>query len=256
MATRVLVTRPLREALRWTAQLQALGCHAEALPLIAITPTDPAPAQAAWQDLARYQALMFVSANAVQAFFAARPDGAPWGAGLRAWSTGAGTTRALHEAGVATDLIDTPGDDAPQFDSEALWQIVGPRPMAGQRVLIVRGADAAGRVAGRPWLAEQLQAAGVQVEAIAAYMRSLPVWTAAQYAQAQAAVQGDALWLLSSSDAVRHLALLLPGQDWQAARALATHARIAEAARSLGFGCVRVSRPGLHDMLASIESFG
>ena len=256
MVTRVLVTRPLREALRWTAQLQALGCHAEALPLIAITPTDPAPAQAAWQSLGRYHALMFVSANAVQAFFAARPDDAPWHTALRAWSTGSGTTRALHEAGVPSGLIDTPDDDAPQFDSEALWQIVGERPMAGQRVLIVRGADAAGRVAGRPWLADQLQAAGVQVEEIATYMRSLPVWTAAQYTQAQAATQGDALWLLSSSDAVRHLALLLPGLDWRAARALATHARIAEAARGLGFGCVQVSRPGLQDMLASIESFG
>lgn len=256
MATRVLVTRPLREALRWTAQLQACGCSAEALPLIAIESTDPAPAQAAWQNLARYHALMFVSANAVHAFFAARPDGAAWGAELRAWSTGSGTTRALHEADVPTGLIDTPGDDAPQFDSEALWQIVGQRPMAGQRVLIVRGADASGRIAGRPWLATQLQATGVQVEALAAYMRSLPVWTAEQYAQARAAVQGDALWLLSSSDAVRHLALLLPGQDWRAARALATHVRIAEAARGLGFGCVLVSRPGLQDMLASIESFG
>lgn len=255
MATRVLVTRPLQEALRWTAQLQALGCDAVALPLITIDATDPAPALAAWQALGRYEALMFVSANAVNAFFAARPAGAAWGAGLRAWSTGAGTTRALRAAGVADALIDTPDDDAPQFDSEALWQIVGQRPLAGRQVLIVRGADAAGRVAGRPWLAEQLQTVGAQVAQIATYQRSLPQWTPAQYALAQAAVHGDALWLLSSSDAVRYLAQLVPGQDWRAARALATHARIAEAAQALGFGRVQVSRPGLQDIRASIESF-
>lgn len=254
MSTRVLVTRPVREALRWAAQFNARGCRAEALPLIAIEATDPAPLVAAWRDLARYHALMFVSANAVQAFFAARPEGITWPVGLRTWSTGPGTERALREAGVDAVLIDTPAHDAFQFDSEALWQLVGGTVLSGTRVLIVRGADASGRIAGRPWLAERLQASGSQVEAVAAYMRSLPAWTAAQHAQARAAAQGDALWLLSSSDAVRHLGLLLPGQDWHAARALATHERIAEAARGLGFGQVAVSRPGLDDLLASIES--
>jgi uroporphyrinogen-III synthase len=255
MTTRVLVTRPAREALRWTAQLQARGCTAEALPLIAIEPTDPAPLVAIWRQIAQYRALMFVSANAVQALFAARPEGASWPADLRAWSTGPGTSRALREAGVDAALIDTPADDAPQFDSEALWQLVHGPALQGARVLIVRGADASGRIAGRPWLAERLSAAGCQVDAVAAYQRSLPVWSQAQLTQARAGAQGDALWLLSSSDAVRHLGLLLPGQDWHAARALATHERIAEAAQSMGFGQVRVSRPGLDDLLASIESW-
>ncbi|KQP14291.1 uroporphyrinogen-III synthase [Pseudorhodoferax sp. Leaf267] len=255
MAMRVLVTRPAQEALRWTEQLEAHGYAAVAMPLMAIEATDPAPLQAAWHRLAQYHVLMFVSANAVRAFFAARPAGAPWGAALRAWSTGAGTTRALLEAGVQACAVEAPGEDAAQFDSEALWQRVGTGPLAGTRVLIVRGADASGRIAGRPWLAERLQAAGSQVEALAAYRRGLPAWTDAQRDEARAAAQGAALWLLSSSDAVRNLGLLLPGQDWHAARALASHARIAEAATTLGFGRVAVSRPGLADMLASIESF-
>lgn len=255
MVTRVLVTRPQREALRWVAQFQAHGCAAEALPLIAIVPEEAAPLVAAWRRLDEYLALMFVSANAAEAFFAARPDGAAWPQGLRAWSTGPGTTRALRVAGVDAARLDAPPDDAPQFDSEALWDLVGGTALAGARVLIVRGADASGQIAGRPWLAERLQAAGCQVDAVAAYRRTVPTWDAPQLARARAAAQDDqALWLLSSSEAVRHLAQLLPGQDWHAARALATHARIAEAARGLGFGRVAVSRPGMDDMLASIES--
>jgi uroporphyrinogen-III synthase len=46
----------------------------------------------------------------------------------------------------------------------------------------------------------------------------------------------------------------LPGQSWAQARALATHPRIAQAVRALGFASVRESRPAFDDVLASIES--
>ena len=62
------------------------------------------------------------------------------------------------------------------------------------------------------------------------------------------------LWLLSSSQALEHLCAALPGQDWRQARALATHPRIAQAARNAGFGEVRECRPALADVAASIES--
>ncbi|MGE3348297.1 MAG: uroporphyrinogen-III synthase, partial [Ramlibacter sp.] len=39
------------------------------------------------------------------------------------------------------------------------------------------------------------------------------------------------------------------------ARAVATHPRIAQAAREAGFGVVCESRPALADVVASIESF-
>ena len=57
-----------------------------------------------------------------------------------------------------------------------------------------------------------------------------------------------------SAEAVRHLQQLLPGHDWHGVRALGTHPRIADAARAAGFGRVEVTRPGLDDMCASIES--
>jgi uroporphyrinogen-III synthase len=62
------------------------------------------------------------------------------------------------------------------------------------------------------------------------------------------------VWLFSSSEAVANLQSLLPDQSWQQARAVATHPRIAQAARTAGFGVVCESRPILGAVVASIES--
>jgi uroporphyrinogen-III synthase len=59
------------------------------------------------------------------------------------------------------------------------------------------------------------------------------------------------IWLFSSSEAIAHLPI---GLDWGQARALATHPRIAQAAREAGFGQVLQSRPALPEVLASIKS--
>jgi uroporphyrinogen-III synthase len=113
---------------------------------------------------------------------------------------------------------------------------------------------AAASAEGREWLSQQLAAAGVAVDELVAYGRGLPAWTAAELGLAAAAARDGACWLFSSSEAARNLRELLPAQDWSAARALATHPRIAEAVRALGFGYVQQCRPGLSEVLASIES--
>jgi uroporphyrinogen-III synthase len=88
---RVIVTRPALQALPWVARLQALGVDAVALPLIDIAPVeDGTPLTAAWSTLAAQAMVMFVSANAVAHFFAARPPGAEWPGGVLAGSTGPG----------------------------------------------------------------------------------------------------------------------------------------------------------------------
>jgi len=196
---------------------------------------------------------MFVSGNAARGFFA-QAQGSDWPANVRAWAPGPGTRDALRDAGVPAAAIDSPPDDAAQFDSEQLWPRVEAQVATGDRVLLVRGADAQGQPQGRDWLARQLAARGVDVTAIAAYARLRPVWTSAQADLAATAANDGSLWLFSSSEAVGHLAELLPRQQWDAARAIATHPRIAQAARALGFGAVMASRPGLADVAASIES--
>lgn len=261
---RIIVTRPEREAQEWVQALQQAGHAAQALPLIGIGPApDPEAVQQAWRQLRQYLGVMFVSANAVAGFFAARPADAPaWarsdGSATRAWATGPGTTKALLAAAVPPPCIDAPAADAAQFDSEALWQRVAHQVGPGSRVLIVRGADAAdggnSQGAGRDWFARQVAQAGATAEFVVSYQRQRPQLDAAQLQLARAAASDGSVWLFSSSEAVHNLQTCLPQQDWRSARAIATHARIAQAARQAGFAVVRESRPALADIQASIES--
>lgn len=252
---RVWVTRAAQDAAPWIQGLNDLGLDAQSLPLMAIGPaTDVQAVHSAWQQLAQYQAVMFVSANAVRYFFQAAPKPAsPWGP-ARAWVTGLGSRAALLAAGVPELLIDAPASDAPQWDSEALWTVIAPQVLTGQRVLIVRGSDAQGQVAGRDWLSTQLQAAGVRVDQVAAYQRLIPILTDAQRgAAAQAAVDG-AVWLFSNSEAIAHLQAALPEQDWSQALAVATHPRIAQQARLAGWGFVAIAQPSIFAVASSIKS--
>lgn len=251
---RVFVTRPESEARRWVDDLSQRGFDAVAFPLIAILPPlATRPLHEAWNGLDRYRAVMFVSGNAVHQFFAHRPPQGCWPAATRAWATGAGTRTALLEAGVNRACIDAPAANSKQFDSETLWEAVASQVQPGDAVLIVRGGDANGASSGRDWLAERLVAAAAQVDTVVAYRRAPPALDARQLARAQAETAG--VWLFSSSEAISHLAKLLPAQQWSQARAVATHPRIAAAARRCGFGVVCESRPSLDAVVAVLESF-
>jgi uroporphyrinogen-III synthase len=251
---RLVLTRPEREASRWAQPLLELGHEVLCLPLIAVGPAPDAQALSQARALALgARALMFVSANAVRGFF---EDAPPALGSSRAWVTGPGSAQALRELGVAESRIDQPLLEAGRFDSEALWTQVQAQVRPGDQVLIVRGADELGLPSGRPWLAEQLQHAGARVHEVASYARQTPRWSATQQAQAQAAAQGESVWVLSSSESLGHLQQLLPGQAWSSARAVATHERIAQAARQLGFGQVAVCPPtvgALHACLQSLQ---
>jgi uroporphyrinogen-III synthase len=275
MRPRVIVTRPAREAPRWVDALRAGGFDARALPLIAIEPVEDAVARAAL-DRARHavaerDAVMFVSAAAVEHFFASAPaenflapapvggaaiGGAHDGAPRRCWATGPGTVRALRRAGLPEACIDAPAGEAATFDSETLWALVRAQVGAGTRVLIVRGGDARARPTGRDWLLREIEGAGGVVDTVVAYRRLEPRLDDAARALATAASADGSVWLFSSSEAVAHLSQALPGADWGAARAVATHARIAQAAREAGFGRVGLASPRLDDLVASIESLG
>lgn len=260
---RVVVTRPEREAQRWVAALSDAGMDAVALPLIVVAgPPDTAAVRGAWLRLQQQDALMFVSGNAVDSFFKEKPPLAPdWTAQAaiktRAFVTGPGSRAALLRNGVGADRIDAPDTTAGQFDSEALWACVQAQVHPGFRVLIVRGAGAAGALvdgAGRDWFARQVQSHGGLVEFVVAYQRNAPVWGEAQRASASNAAGEGSVWLFSSSEAIANLRSLMPDQQWQHCRAVATHPRIAQAAREAGFGVVCESRPLLADVVASIES--
>lgn len=231
---RVIVTRPAAQGQAFVAALQALGVEAVGLPLIGIAPApEPAAVRAAWHRLPALALVMFVSANAVEHFFAERPPGTDWPAGTLAGSTGPGTSAALRAAGVPAACLVEPGPDGP-FDTDTLWVQLAARPWVGRQVLVVRGE------AGRDWLAERLRGAGAQVDFVAAYRRLAPAFDGSGANLLAAALHQPLVhcWHFSSSEAIANLVAACPGTDWAPARALATHPRIAQAARRHGFGRV------------------
>jgi uroporphyrinogen-III synthase len=248
---RVIVTRPLAQAAAWVDALKALGCDAQALPLIDIAAVgDTGPLHRAWSTLAQYSLVMFVSANAVQHFFALASSAGSWPAGVRAGATGPGTSAALRTAGVPEAAVVEPPADAASFDSEALWARLAHEDWMGRKALVVRGED------GRDWLAEALRARGAAVDFVAAYRRLAPQPDAVGrrlLADAQAQ-PSQHVWLFSSSEAVGHLARLVPQADWSGAAAMASHPRIAAAARAAGFGRVELIEPSPTSVAQAIEA--
>lgn len=274
----MVVTRPVRESADWLSALADAGHQPLQLPLMAFGPPPDTAALTTCLATAHHsRAWMFVSPQAVHAFFGfickekvlenecsvaqaalyfddLSRQGLPV---PRCWAPGPGTARALLDVGVPADCIDQPAPGAPQFDSEALWAVVGPTVLPGHSVLLIRGhtPDApAATGKGRDWLAEQCRGRGATVSHCVAYSRTVPVWTAQQKAQARAASGAGQVWLLTSSESVGHLAQLMPGHSWAGTAALATHPRIAQAAEAMGFDPLLHSRPALADVLRALAA--
>jgi uroporphyrinogen-III synthase len=247
---RVLVTRPLAQANTWVKNLNEQGVDAVALPLIDIVPLANEPhLTAAWVGLADNKLVMFVSPNAAEHFFATASRGV-WPPHVLAASPGPGTSASLRAFGVPPQCIIEPAFDAPQFDSEALWQQLQPHDWRDAPVLVVAGEG------GRDWLAQQLKQAGARVDHLLVYRRGPPRWTShllQLVGQAQSR-PGDCLWFFSSSEAVGQLLSRFPSPCWTQSRALATHPRIAQAASDAGFSQVITSRANFEAVLGCIQS--
>lgn len=262
---RVLVTRPPDQAREWVVRFVEHGIDAVALPLIDIGPlVDSRPVAAAWHALGERHALMFVSANAVVQFFAARPAGASWPVDLIAAAPGPGTSATLREAGVPAGAIVEPDADAGHFDSESLWAAMSRRAWPGRSVLILRGAsdETAAQGQGREWLAERLREAGASVASLAVYRRGPPAFDAAQSQRWRAMLDAPSrhLALISSSEALDHGEALAQAQQraeaWHALPVVATHPRIAQHARDCGFAKVIDAKAGLAELIETLKSHG
>ena len=238
---RLLLTRPRQQAGDWADRLQALGVEVALLPLLEITPAeDKRDAQLAWAELPQAALAMFVSPNAVLQFFAQRPVGAGWPEQTLAATVGPGSAAALRTAGVPAAQIVQPAADAPSLDSEHLWPQLQGLDWQGRLALILRGEG------GRDWLGQKLREAGAEVRYRSVYRRRCAQPDATERALLVAALAKPDMhvWLFSSGEAVDCLRdALAPGADWSASCCIATHERIAERARALGFGHVVLARP-------------
>ncbi|MET3447705.1 fused uroporphyrinogen-III synthase HemD/membrane protein HemX [Ralstonia sp. 1138] len=254
----VVVTRPRAQAPMLVAALERHGMRTHQFPLLDIAPTPNLDdLRAALSDPSRYALVVFVSPNAVQQAFAAMPEGFRWPQEVPVAVVGPASAQALATHGVAPPAHrvikpDTHADDARQ-DSEALYERLDVPSLGGREVLIVRGNG------GREWLADQLREAGASVRTVEAYRRSVPVPDAAAWLALRAVLSARHAWTLTSSEAVRNLdelarANLSPADldTLHGAPCFASHARIVEQAKSLGFRDVTLTGAGDDRLLASV----
>ena len=258
-STALVVTRPSGQASALTEALQiAIASKAAtrteqdwqapqilALPLLTIVPkSDPSVASAIRAAMQTADLAVFVSPNAIECTM--RLLGDDWQSiaqrPIPIGVVGQSSYHALERHGIGREAntptpIWMPGNPA-QWDSEGLWEAIQHRcsSWAGRRVVVFRGDG------GREWLADQLQSAGAQVEAIAVYSRIPLSESSPQWEKVLNADTDSSLWILTSSEAVRHLGAVLKQQGRQdylaSASALCPHHNIARSAHEIGFATV------------------
>jgi uroporphyrinogen-III synthase len=258
-STTLVDTRPSGQASALTEVLQTAiasmaASHPEpgwqvpqiiGLPLLTIVPkSDPQVAAAIRAAMQTADLAVFVSPNAIKCTM--RLLGDDWQSiaqrPIPIGVVGQSSYHALERHGIGAETnaptpIWMPGNSA-QWDSEGLWDAIQNRfPIwAGRRVLVFRGDG------GREWLADQLQSVGAQVEAIAVYSRIPLGESSPQWEEVLNANTDEALWILTSSEVVRHLGAVLKQQGRQdylrSASALCPHHNIARSANEIGFGAV------------------
>lgn len=221
---RIVVTRAEHQADELAALLVEAGATVERLPLLAVMPPeDPVPLAAAAASVARYRWVVFASANAVRALFAAMPE--RWPADTAVAAVGDATAEALGDHAVPADLV------AETASAEGLLALLLPRlERQPGRVLLPQAADA------RPTLAAGLRAAGHETDVVVAYRKTLPPDARAR----AAAIFGDGAlgWVTFSSPSIVRGFAGLFGADWQPRRRTLRAASIGpvtgEALRALG----------------------
>lgn len=254
-ALKVVITRPLAQAQAFAPQVAALGLTPVIFPLLDIAPlTDTTELLSILARLTDYALVVFVSPNAIDATFRLLQQ--PWPATVTIGIVGAGSRHALAQHGVddRNCRIVAPADPE-KTDSEGLFAALDQTALRGKRVLIVRGQ------AGRDFLTDALTGIGVTVEHVSAYMRGMPVVDATLLADLTQLIDGNCVWIVTSSEALRNL-LSMAGQTGvagavaklQQQRIVVPHARIAETARHSGFCSVGLTGSGDERLLAALQS--
>jgi len=159
----VLITRPSGQSGHLAELIEASGGEPILFPAISIEPLPALATAAALDDLQQFGLLIFVSPNAVRV---AMPHILRHG-GLSAHASvaavGPGTAAELKKSGTRNIISPQQG-----FDSEALIRELSSLPLAGSRVLVIRGEG------GRELLGETLRSRGAKVDYLECYRRVRP----------------------------------------------------------------------------------
>ncbi len=196
---RILLVRPAGQEQFLVERLRALGAEVFVHPLIRILPPeDWGPLDAALADLARFDWIVFTSANGVRATLdrlRCLGGGSELLREKRLAAIGPATARVLREYGLEPDLVPD------EFIAEAVAAQLIARGVAGSHVLIARAAEA------REVLPRRLEEAGARVVVVPAYRTELLPLDEGMQAALEA---GTIDWIfLTASSTARALAFAL-----------------------------------------------
>ena len=252
----VVITRPAAQATALAQRVAAAGHEAVVFPLLAIDPlADQSALRAALADVSAYALVAFVSPNAIDAACTVRKE---WPRGVTLAVVGEGSRAALARHGItdANATIVSPANTR-RTDSQTLLQTLDLDRLRGGRALIIRGET------GRELLGDALRGAGMDVQQLAAYRRSIPSLDGRRRQQLLRLLDCDSIWIITSSEALRGLigmAEQASGKagvvELQQKRLLVPHERIEETARELGFSSVTLTGSGDEALLAALQFRG
>jgi uroporphyrinogen-III synthase len=252
-AVPVVITRPAKQAAGLASRVSQLR-PTVLFPLLEIAPLpDTHALDTVLAEIRQFALVVFVSPNAVDAVLTAL---GVWPREVAIGVVGQGSVTALAAHGVTTDnaTIYAPAE-LNRSDSEGLLDALPLTTLQGQRVLIVRGQH------GRDFLTETLHKHAIAVHHVTAYLRLVPALTHERQAQLNAFLTGQFDFVLTSSEALRNLLDMVrqvAGEEgvvkMQHQRIIATHNRISEIARSLGFSNVILCGTGDEQIIATLQS--
>ncbi len=241
------LTRPVDQAAAASDFLSRAGARVIRFPVLAIEAIASADKRAdANTAMAEADAAIFVSANAVEYGWARLHAGAI-GARTQVFAIGEATAAALQAKRVAGVLHPVTGND-----SEALLAMPELAEIRERHIVLVRGTSESG---GRRLLAETLTARGAQVQSFECYQRRKIAAGADALAELQRHWREvHAMFALSVETAESLRDNLRGFEDWSSRTLLVPHARVAAAARALGFLRVEIAPAANAGLLAWLSA--
>ncbi len=186
---RLWITRPEAQAGYLAASLSKHGAQSHTLPLLTISPPNPAQElQNALAQLEQFDLAIFISPSALDQVMLARSK--PWPSHLPVAVIGPGSAERAAQLGMQHIIC-----PAQQFDGEGLLATLGEQ--TGKKIVLFRGNG------GRDILPAGLIAAGASVQLVTAYQRTVAALDRSEIEQ-QLALGCDGI-IISSSEAAQHL---------------------------------------------------
>ncbi|MBC3883055.1 uroporphyrinogen-III synthase [Undibacterium sp. LX40W] len=258
MLSPVVITRPERQSQELISLLQKQGKTCVSFPMFEIAALDNTTDLD--QQLARLQAftmLVFVSPNAVEAFFSRLKEldyVRPQQLSLAVMGQASRLSLKRHGVDFAVTPVFSP-QDKQRTDSETLLKELDLASMSGKEVLVIRGDS------GRDFFATSLREAGILVTQVASYQRVIPEFDQHKQSQLLTLISSALAWIVTSSEVLPRLLAWsekLGGIEMvakmQQQSLFVPHARIAEKAQELGFKSVSLTASGDENLALALQS--